>query len=104
MKREMATQSVISWIFIGLCAVPFAMAAKIDENTVALWLFDEGSGDVLKDFSGNRNNGKVFEAEWISLAMRLSLMASRVKLTTLQRQADHCWCHGRILTEEGILP
>jgi hypothetical protein len=64
MKREMTIQSIISWIFIGLYAVPFVTVAKIDENTVALWLFDEGSGDVVKDFSGNGNNGKIFEAEW----------------------------------------
>jgi len=63
MKREMTVQIIISCVFIGLYAVPF-VTAEIDENTVALWLFDEGSGDVVKDFSGNGNNGKIFEAEW----------------------------------------
>ena len=55
MKRKMTVKIVISLVFVSLYAVSFATAAEIDENTVALWLFDEGSGDVVKDFSGNEN-------------------------------------------------
>jgi len=65
MRREMTITIIISWVFISLCTVPFAMAAEIDENTVALWLFDEGSGNVVKDSSANGNDGKIFEAEWV---------------------------------------
>ena len=31
------------------------------EDIVALWLFDDGSGDTLKDSSGNGNDGKLIE-------------------------------------------
>ena len=32
--------------------------AAVDENTVAVWLFEEGSGDVAKDASGNGHDGE----------------------------------------------
>ena len=66
MKRGMTIQIIIIWVFVGLYAIPLVTSAEIDENTVALWLFDEGTGDVVKDFSGNGNNGKIFEAQWAS--------------------------------------
>ncbi len=31
--------------------------AAVDENTVAVWLFEEGAGQVVKDASGNGNHG-----------------------------------------------
>lgn len=37
----------------------------IDANTVALWHFDEGSGTVLSDASGNNNHGTVYNASWV---------------------------------------
>lgn len=38
-----------------------------DENTMALYHFDEGSGDVLKDSSGNGHDGKIVGAKWVSV-------------------------------------
>jgi formylglycine-generating enzyme required for sulfatase activity len=35
-----------------------------DEATLALYNFDDGAGDVLKDASGNGHDGKVFGAKW----------------------------------------
>ena len=32
--------------------------AAVDENTVAVWLFEEGVGRIVKDASGNGNDGK----------------------------------------------
>lgn len=43
--------------------VPFVA----DANTVALYHFDEGSGDVLKDSSGNGHDGKIVGAKWVSV-------------------------------------
>jgi serine/threonine protein kinase/formylglycine-generating enzyme required for sulfatase activity len=37
-----------------------------DKNTLALYHFDEGSGDVLKDSSGNNHHGKVVGAKWVT--------------------------------------
>jgi formylglycine-generating enzyme required for sulfatase activity len=36
-----------------------------DADTLALYHFDEGQGDVLKDSSGNRHHGKIVGAKWI---------------------------------------
>ncbi|MFQ5735008.1 MAG: LamG domain-containing protein, partial [Planctomycetaceae bacterium] len=37
-----------------------------DKNTLALYHFDEGSGDVLKDSSGNGHHGKIHGAAWVN--------------------------------------
>ena len=36
-----------------------------DKDTVALYLFDEGQGDVLKDSSSNGYHGKIVGAKWV---------------------------------------
>ncbi len=38
---------------------------KPDADTIALYLFEEGSGDVLKDASGNGHHGKITGANWV---------------------------------------
>jgi len=42
--------------------------AKIDPKTcIGLWTLDEGSGNVTKDFSGNKNDGKfVGSPKWVN--------------------------------------
>jgi serine/threonine protein kinase/Leucine-rich repeat (LRR) protein len=40
---------------------------KNDEHTMALYHFDEGSGDVLKDSSGNGHHGKIVGAKWVKV-------------------------------------
>ncbi len=37
-----------------------------DADTLALYHCDEGSGDVLKDSSGNNHHGKIVGAKWVS--------------------------------------
>jgi hypothetical protein len=44
----MVLLSFIGCILIGLYSVPFATAEPVDKDTAALWLFDEGSGEVAK--------------------------------------------------------
>ncbi|MEK7397381.1 MAG: LamG domain-containing protein [Candidatus Poribacteria bacterium] len=40
--------------------------AKVDPKTiVGIWLLDEGSGNTLKDSSGNKNDGKNVGAVWV---------------------------------------
>ncbi len=39
-----------------------------DQNTLALYHFDEGSGDVLKDSSGHDHHGKIVGAKWVHVA------------------------------------
>src|SRR5690606_25626153 len=38
---------------------------KSDEQTLALYQFEEGSGDVLKDTSGHGHHGKIHGALWV---------------------------------------
>ncbi|MEW4491087.1 protein kinase [Thalassoglobus sp. JC818] len=40
---------------------------ETDSNTTALYHFDEGTGDLLKDSSGNGHDGKIFGAKWVSV-------------------------------------
>ncbi len=37
-----------------------------DADTLALYHFDEGTGDVLKDSSGNNHHGKISDAKWVT--------------------------------------
>jgi hypothetical protein len=36
-----------------------------DPDTIALYHFDEGSGDMLKDSSGNGHHGEIVGAKWV---------------------------------------
>jgi eukaryotic-like serine/threonine-protein kinase len=36
-----------------------------DENTIALYHFDEGRGDILNDASGKSHHGKIANAKWV---------------------------------------
>ncbi|MEK6234804.1 MAG: SUMF1/EgtB/PvdO family nonheme iron enzyme [Planctomycetales bacterium] len=40
---------------------------EADEHTLALYHFDEGQGDVLKDSSGNGRHGKIVGAKWVTV-------------------------------------
>lgn len=52
-------------IAIGVLAgIPAGVQAQSDEGLVAEWHFDEGDGGVVKDSSGNRNDGTIYEASW----------------------------------------
>ena len=42
----------------------FVSAIAQDEHTVAIWLFEEGEGKVIKDISGNGNDGELKEPKW----------------------------------------
>ena len=37
-----------------------------DKDTLALYHFDEGQGDLLKDSSGNGHHGKIIGAKWVN--------------------------------------
>ena len=64
MKRELSLLFAVCVLITQFCSLCPAKI-EIDADTVALWLFDEGSGDVLRDFSGKGNDGKVVAAEWV---------------------------------------
>jgi hypothetical protein len=42
-----------------------AFSKSTDNKTLALYHFDEGKGEVLKDSSGNNHHGKITGAKWV---------------------------------------
>ena len=50
-------------VLIGFA--PLVAFAQL-ENAVGIWLFDDGSGDVAKDGSGNKNDGAIKGAKWVN--------------------------------------
>lgn len=54
-------------IVIALMTVSFSTygRAESENGLVAHWTFDEGTGDALRDASGNNNNGKLRGATWV---------------------------------------
>jgi hypothetical protein len=49
----------ISLIFVGLVLVAPSFAINYEEHLVGLWKFDEGSGNKIKDSSGNGLDGGI---------------------------------------------
>ena len=41
-----------------------SIAGNASAELVAYWTFDEGSGDIVYDSSGNDNNGTIHGATW----------------------------------------
>jgi len=50
---------------IMLSVMPAGVLAQSDEGLVAEWHFDEGSGSVVEDSSGNGNDGVIHGATWV---------------------------------------
>ncbi|MFI4849447.1 MAG: SUMF1/EgtB/PvdO family nonheme iron enzyme [Gimesia chilikensis] len=44
-----------------------------DSNTEALYLFKEGQGDILKDYSGNGYDGKIIDAKWVKVGSETTI-------------------------------
>ncbi|MFQ6120757.1 MAG: hypothetical protein ACE5KE_12850 [Methanosarcinales archaeon] len=66
-----------------------------DRNgTVAYWTFDEGSGNIAHDISGNGNDGSVYGASWTSgkVGKALDFDGSNDYVDT--HQASNCPFHG----------
>lgn len=63
----MTRLTVVSISLIIVCSVFAGMGnAKIDPDTVVgIWLFDENSGDVAIDSSGNGNDGTLEGPKWV---------------------------------------
>ena len=54
--------------FVFLCVAFVAQSNPIDGNTIeAIWLFDDGAGDVVTDSSGNNRHGDIQGgAQWVA--------------------------------------
>ncbi|MFQ6062808.1 MAG: hypothetical protein ACE5J9_06490, partial [Methanosarcinales archaeon] len=53
-------------IIIILLFIPILVTAQTSDNgLVAEWAFDEGKGNIVKDTSGNGNDGTIHGATWV---------------------------------------
>ena len=59
---------IVVWVLlvIALAGLPAGVQAQgADDGLVAEWYFDDGSGSVLVDSSGNGNDGVIYGATWV---------------------------------------
>ena len=61
MKTISSTTLLISLILLSL----YAPSLFAKANLVAAWSFDEGSGKVAKDITGNGHDGEIKDAKWV---------------------------------------
>ncbi len=59
-NKKITNVAQFSLLVIAVFLISSVMStdAVVDENTVAVWLFEEGSGTVVRDASGNGHDGK----------------------------------------------
>jgi len=58
---------VMFFVYITLFAIVTENGHARLEGLVGAWLFDDGKGDVAKDFSGNGNDGKLMgKPKWVA--------------------------------------
>ncbi len=69
---------------------PFTPEARFtsDKDTVALYHFDEGSGDVLKDSSGNGHHGKIVGAKWVKVDRGSEISNFKSQISNLSSPYD----------------
>lgn len=64
MKARLPLAGIVLLILVFASFNP--IYAKIDTKTiVGMWLFDEGTGELTKDYSGNGNDGTLKGPKWV---------------------------------------
>ena len=60
------TQKIMTLLimFISFGFISLVSAIAQDEHTVVIWLFEEGKGKMIKDISGNGNDGELKGPKW----------------------------------------
>lgn len=71
-----------------------------DEHTMVLYRFDEGSGDILNDSSGNRHHGKIVGAKWANT--KGAPIVAAQKTPDASEGVGPAIVHGVITNEAGI--
>lgn len=76
-----------------------------DADTLALYHFEEGQGDVLKDSSGNDHHGKIIDADWVRIdgapSQQIDLLAN-VEAADLNSQNMKWEFNAGVLTGKGV--
>jgi hypothetical protein len=52
-------------LIIGLISTNISYARVNAKTIMGMWLLDEGSGDTVKDTSGNGNHGTIITSKWV---------------------------------------
>jgi hypothetical protein len=65
-NKEASLMKLRSVVLAWLVLIAISAYISVSEaGLVAYWSFDEGSGDVAEDGSGNGNNGEINGADWV---------------------------------------
>ena len=76
-NRGLKTNSISNWFAGTIDELRISKVARYtndftpqsrfepDADTMALYHFDEGTGDILADSSGNGHHGKIVNAKWV---------------------------------------
>ena len=65
-KNDKKIKTIVgTLILIALTGMFAGVHAQGDDGLVGGWHFDEGSGSVAKDSSGNGNDGTIHGATWV---------------------------------------
>jgi len=62
LKRPVFLAFIFVVLMMGLVT---GITTVSEASPIAVWLFDEDTGNILKDYSSNGNNGKITGGEWI---------------------------------------
>ena len=79
--------------FAGITTVP---EAKI----IALWTFDEGQGKVVKDSSGNGNDGKITGEKWIDGGFGKALELDKDSFAEVENPCASVACGGNCAMDD----
>jgi len=60
---------------------------EADADTLALYHCDEGTGDVLRDSSGNNHHGKIVGAKWVKVDAQSTMNGSQSGVKTIPAEA-----------------
>lgn len=66
MRKIISRLAIIS---VTLFVIMFTFSAQIDAiepgSAMAIWLLDEGDGNIINDSSGNENHGELKSGKWL---------------------------------------
>ena len=78
----MGKLNVFTALLLTLLSDP--VMASIEDGLVASWDFSDGSGDTLRNSTGNEHHGRIVNATWEKTGKRYALrFGHRVRMWTL---------------------
>ena len=74
LKPLRKTQISITIMTIMMFVCILSSYSRVDRNTVAVWLFEEGAGNTVRDASGNGHDGKITgKLNWVDAKIGIGL-------------------------------